>query len=142
MIVMPTVYYCATSLDGYIAESDDNIDWLTAYKGQPLGPDVEPAKGEFPATYEEFYEGVGALVSGSKTYEWVLEHMTEWPYQGKPCWILTSRESELPVPEGQDIRFNGSFEEMVASAGDGKLWIVGGGGVANQFAEAGAPRQG
>jgi dihydrofolate reductase len=134
MIVMPTVYYCATSLDGYIAESDDNIDWLTGYEGRPLGPEVEPAAGEFPATYEEFYEGVGALVSGSVTYEWVLAHIDEWPYAGKPYWVLTSRE--LPAPEGQDVRFNGSFEEMIASAGDRKLWIVGGGGVANQFAEA------
>jgi dihydrofolate reductase len=135
MIAMPTVYYCATSLDGYIAESDDNIDWLTGYEPVPLGPDVEPAAGEFPATYEEFYEGVGACVSGSVTYEWILGHIDDWPYAGKPYWVLTSRE--LAVPEGQDVRFNGSFEQMIASAGDRKLWIVGGGGVANQFAEAG-----
>jgi dihydrofolate reductase len=135
MIAMTCVYYCATSLDGYIADSDDNIDWLTGYEGVPLGPGVEPAAGEFPATYEEFYEGVGALVSGSVTYEWILEHGGDWPYPGKPCWILTSRD--LPVPEGADVRFNGSFEEMLASAGDRKLWIVGGGGVASQFAEAG-----
>jgi dihydrofolate reductase len=136
MISMPTVYYCATSLDGYIAESDDTIDWLIGYEGLPLGSEVEPVAGEFPATYEEFYEGVGAMVSGSVTYEWILEHGGEWPYDGKPYWVLTSREG-LPVPEGRDVRFNGSFEEMLASAGDRKLWIVGGGGVASQFAEAG-----
>jgi dihydrofolate reductase len=135
MITMRTVYYCAASLDGYIAESDDTIDWLTGY--EPVAPpeNVETAGPEFPASYNEFYEGVGALVSGSVTYEWVLEHGGEWPYAGKPCWVLTSRD--LPVPDGQDIRFNGSFEEMIASAGDRKLWIVGGGGVASQFAEAG-----
>jgi dihydrofolate reductase len=136
MIAMPTVYYCATSLDGYIAESDDNIDWLTGYEPAPLGPDVEPVGGEFPGTYEEFYDGVGALVSGSATYEWVLANAKDWPYDDKPFWVLTSRDG-LPVPEGRDVRFNGSFEEMLASAGERKLWIVGGGGVANQFAEAG-----
>jgi dihydrofolate reductase len=135
MIVMRSVYYCAMSLDGYIAESDDTIDWLTGYQPAPLGPGVEPVGDPFPATYDEFYEDIGALVSGSVTYEWVLEHGGDWPYAGKPCWVLTSRE--LPVPEGQDVRFNGSFEEMLASAGDKKLWIVGGGGVASQFAEAG-----
>jgi dihydrofolate reductase len=132
---MPSVYYCATSLDGYIAESDDNIDWLTGYEPAPLGPDVEPVGPEFPGSYDAFYEGVGGMVSGSVTYEWVLEHTDEWPYDDKPFWVLTSRE--LSVPEGRDVRFNGSLDEMLASAGDRKLWIVGGGGVANQFAEAG-----
>jgi dihydrofolate reductase len=135
MIVMRTVYYCATSLDGYIAESDDTIDWLTGYQPAPLGPDVEPVGGPFPEEYAEFYEGIGAMVSGSVTYEWILEYGGEWPYPGKPYWVLSSRD--LPVPEGRDVRMGGTFEEMIESAGDRKLWIVGGGGVASQFAEAG-----
>jgi dihydrofolate reductase len=135
MIVMRTVYYCATSLDGYIAESDDNIDWLTGYQPVPLGPDVEPVGGAFPEEYETFYDGIGASVSGSATYEWILANSREWPYAGKPYWVLSSRE--LPAPEGQDIRFGGTFEEMIASAAGRKLWIVGGGDVASQFAEAG-----
>jgi dihydrofolate reductase len=132
---MPSIYYCAMSLDGYIAESDDTIDWLTAYEPAPLGPEVEPVGPQFPQSYEEFYEDVGAMVSGSVTYEWVRAHVDEWPYAGKPYWVLTSRE--LEAAEGDDVRFNGSHEEMLASAGDRKLWIVGGGGVASQFAEAG-----
>jgi dihydrofolate reductase len=135
MITMPSVYYCATTLDGYIAESDDTIDWLTGYK--PVAPpaNVETVGPEFPASYDEFYDGIGAMVSGSVTYEWVLEHAGDWPYPGKPYWVLSSRE--LPVPDGQDVRFNGSFEQILESAGNRKLWIVGGGGIANQFAEAG-----
>jgi dihydrofolate reductase len=132
---MPSVYYTAVSLDGFIAESDDTLDWLTEY--EPVAPPVgfEPVGPEFPDSYEEFYADIGALVSGSVTYEWVLAHTSEWPYPGKPYWVLTSRD--LAPLEGQDIRFNGSFEEMLASAGDKKLWVVGGGGVASQFAEAG-----
>ena len=135
MIMMRSVYYCASSLDGFIAESDDTIDWLTSYQPSPLGPDVEPVGGVFPEEYAEFYDGIGALVSGSATYEWIHANLAEWPYPGKPYWVLSSRE--LPVPEGQDVRFGGTFEEMLASAGERKLWIVGGGGVASQFAEAG-----
>ena len=37
---------------------------------------------------------------GSTTYEWVLEHGGDWPYAGKPTWVLSSRE--LPKPEGED----------------------------------------
>jgi dihydrofolate reductase len=132
---MGVVYYVAQSLDGYIAETDDTIDWLQGYKPQPLGEDVEPVGEAFPAEYGAFYDGVGALVSGSVTYEWVLAHAGDWPYPGKPYWVLSSRE--LPVPDGQDVRFGSDFEEMIASAGDRKLWVVGGGNVASQFADAG-----
>ena len=37
-----TQYYCATSLDGFIAEADDNLDWLTGYNGTFDGPGAEP----------------------------------------------------------------------------------------------------
>ena len=63
-----TQYYCASTLDGYIAESDDTIDWLLKYEGSFEGDGVEPIKG----SYDRFYEGVGALVMGSVTYEFVL----------------------------------------------------------------------
>jgi dihydrofolate reductase len=132
---MPAVYYTATSLDGFIAGPGDELEWLTGYEPAAAPVGIEAVGPEFPESYDAFYEGVGAMVSGSVTYEWVLAHMSEWPYPGKPYWVLTSRE--LPVAEGQDIRFNGSFDEMLASAGERKLWIVGGGGVACQFAEAG-----
>jgi dihydrofolate reductase len=122
------VYYAAASLDGYIAESDDSIDWLTQYDSGE--PDADPMDG-----YETFYDAVGAMVSGSVTYEWVLENASSWPYPGKPFWVMSSRE--LRTLEGEDIRFGGTFDEMIASAGDRKLWVVGGGGVASQFAEAG-----
>jgi dihydrofolate reductase len=133
------VYYCAATLDGYIAEADDTIDWLTSYDGK-AGEDVEPVEGG----YDEFYERVGALVSGSVTYEWILGHMertgADWVYPGRPCWILSSRD--LPVPHGADVRIvTGAVDEleheMLASAGDRDLWVVGGGNVASQFADAG-----
>jgi dihydrofolate reductase len=132
---MTVVYYAAMSLDGFIAESDDTLDWLLGYRPQPLGEAVEPAGEGHPHDYNAFYEDVGALVSGSVTYEWILAHLGDWPYAGKPYWVLTSRE--LPAPEGQDVRFGDDFEAMIASAGDRKLWIVGGGPVASQFADAG-----
>jgi dihydrofolate reductase len=134
-------YYCAASLDGYIAEVDDTIEWLTGYEAIAPGQDVARVEGG----YEDFYAEVGALVSGSVTYEFILgqlERGSEWPYAGKPCWILSSRE--LPVPDGNgiDVRIaNGPvaelFDDMLSSAGEGNLWIVGGGNVASQFAEEG-----
>lgn len=134
-------YYCATSLDGYIATSDDSIDWLQTYEGNFEGEGVEPIKG----AYERFYEGVGALIMGATTYEFVLGHLAEdgeWPYKGKPTWILTSRDLPRPEGEGVDVRIaNASArdlcDELIAAAGERHLWIVGGGNVASQFADEG-----
>ena len=138
-----TQYYCASSLDGFIAEADDTLDWLTKYEGSYEGEEVEPGPMSGCGSYERFYERVGALVSGSATYEFVLDHMGEggdWPYAGKPCWVLSSRD--LPVPEGEDVRIVNArvadlHEEMTAAAGERNLWVVGGGNVASQFADAG-----
>jgi hypothetical protein len=45
---------------------------------------VEPIEGG----YRSFYKEVGALVSGSVTYEFILGQLeggSEWPYKAKPC---------------------------------------------------------
>ena len=140
-----TQYYVAATLDGFIADPDDNIDWLTGYRGSYEGEEAEPGPMSGGGSYEAFYEEVGALVCGSVTYEWVLEHIElpgGWPYAGKPCWVLSSRDLSVPEGEGIDIRvtqagFADLHAEMTAAAGDRNIWIVGGGGVASQFADAG-----
>ena len=131
-------YYAAQTLDGYIAESDDTLDWLMEYEGHFEGADSDANQ----AGYEAFYEGIGALVMGSVTYEFVLAHGGDWPYPGKPCWILSSRE--LPKPQGADVdvrvvsrEIPDLIDEMLDSAGERDLWIVGGGNVASQFADHG-----
>jgi dihydrofolate reductase len=145
--VATTVYYCASSLDGYIAEVDDNLDWLLNYEGSFEGDSAEAGPMSEGGGYERFYAGVRALVAGSATYEWILDHLDvagggEWPYPGKPFWVLSSRDLRLPEGEGVDVRVVDAsvgelYDEMAAAAGDGVLWVVGGGGVASQFAEEG-----
>lgn len=142
-----TVYYCACSLDGCIAEADDSLDWLTGYQGAFEDEAAEPDPMSEGGAYEDFYEGVRALVMGSSTYEWILDHLDtagggRWPYRGKPCWVLSSRQLRLPAGEGVDVRIRDAsvgelYDEMAAAAGDGGLWVVGGGGVASQFADEG-----
>src|SRR5215216_4870400 len=132
---MPTrvVYYAAMSLDGYIAEADDTLGWLIGFPGVEPGEAVQPVEGG----YDEFYEDIGALVMGSVTYEWILEHLVDggsWPYAGKASWVLSSRD--LPVPEGVEVTISDAavtdlYDEMTAAAGERKLWVVGGGNVAS-----------
>ncbi len=140
-----TQYYCAATLDGYIAEADDSLGWLMGYEGSYEGPDAEPGPMSGGGSYDAFYEGVGALVSGSATYEFVLDHLGEdgeWPYAGKPYWVLSTRD--LPAPKGAedevrivDAKVADLYDEMIAAAGERNLWVVGGGNVASQFADEG-----
>ncbi|MFM2118882.1 MAG: hypothetical protein RL722_350 [Pseudomonadota bacterium] len=132
-----TQYYTATSLDGYIATEDHSIDWL-----HTLGDIAE-------TSYPAFIAEVGALAMGSHTYEWMLGHAEEvqatvgspWPYR-QPTWVFSSR-GKLPVIPGADLRFvQGDVRPvhaaMAAAAGPGRnVWVVGGGDLAGQFADAG-----
>ncbi len=125
-----TQYYAAASLDGYIAEADGGLQWLFDAADNPLeGGD---------ANYNAFYSRVTALAVGASTYELMVGH--EWAYGSMPTWVFTHREFE--TPPGADVRFvRGSIAEhrdaMHEAAGDGVLWVVGGGELASQFAEAG-----
>ena len=83
-------------------------------------------------------DGIGALVMGSATYEFVAA-LDEWPYPDHPVWVLTSRDQR--VPDGADVRLvygpvGALHAEVCASAGGRDVWVVGGGNVASQYADA------
>lgn len=129
-----TQYYLAQTLDGYIAEPDGGMEWLYRFEGESGVEDSGSAR----ADVDRFLADVGAIAMGSTTYEHLLGG--DWPYGDRPTWVFTSRE--LPVPEGGDVRFaSGSVapvhEEIRAAAGERNVWVLGGGGLATQFAEAG-----
>jgi dihydrofolate reductase len=142
-----TVYNTATSIDGYIADPENSLEWLFSVPG---GRPEEPVSGgegaESPLDeFGEFLAGVGAICMGSATYEWILDfeklvdHPEKWEYES-PTWVFTSRD--LPAVPGKDIRFVSGdvarvHAEMVATAGDKDRWIVGGGDLVGQFFDAG-----
>jgi dihydrofolate reductase len=132
---MPTQFYTASSLDGFIATEDDSLDWLF-----PLGDIADMG-------YAAFIAEVGALAMGSATYEWMLRHAqtvsaetgAAWPYT-QPTWVFSSRT--LPAVPGATLHFvQGDVRPvhaaMRAAAGGKNLWVVGGGDLAGQFHDAG-----
>lgn len=130
---MTTIYYTATSLDGFIADPHNSLDWLFKLEG------------EGDRDYPEFIKDVGAIAMGSTTYEWVLNHEKlletgkPWPYQ-QPTWIFTTRN--LPTIPGADIRFvRGDVRPvhaaMVQAANGKNVWLVGGGELVGQFHDHG-----
>lgn len=80
---MKATVFIGTSLDGYIAREDGNIDWLTAF------PDLGEDYG-----YHEFIKTVDALVMGRNTYDTVLG-FEEWK-PSVPTIVLTNRPSPVP----------------------------------------------
>jgi dihydrofolate reductase len=127
---MALVYFTASSLDGFVVDEADSLDWL-------LSRDVDP---DGPFGYQAFAKSVGALVMGSSTYEWLLVNQPgDWMYE-QPSWVLTSRPGV--VAEGHPVQtFDGAvtelYPQLVAAAGDRDVWLVGGGAAAAQFVTAG-----
>lgn len=139
-----TIYNTATSIDGFIADPGNSLEWLFAVPG---GDPEEVGEGEETPLDEmgEFFAGVGAVCMGSTTYEWILEHEQalehpeKWEYT-MPTWVFTSRD--LPAVPGADIRFASGdvasvHAEMAAAAGERDRWIMGGGELVGKFADAG-----
>jgi dihydrofolate reductase len=124
-----TQYYTATTLDGFIAGPDNSLDWLFTRKRDEGGA----------LTYAEFYANVGAIAMGSTTYEWILEHGSGWPYD-VPSWVFTHRKLRLPPDAAIELttaEVSAVHEQMLDAAAGKNLWIVGGGDLAGQFADAG-----
>jgi dihydrofolate reductase len=132
-----TQYYTASTLDGYIADAQHSLDWLFTRDQDRAGI----------LNYDEFFAGIGALAMGSTTYEWVLDHELagkdpaewKWPYD-IPSWVFTHRQLTT-VPQA-DVRFASGavapvHAEMLRAAEGKNVWIVGGGDLAGQFADAG-----
>jgi dihydrofolate reductase len=131
-----TQYYTATTLDGFIADGNNSLDWL-----------FEVDRGEEgEQSFAAFFADVGAMAMGATTYEWVLDHERllddpgKWRgYYGEtPCWVFTHRA--LPAVPGAAITFvegdvGPVHEEMTSAAGGKNVWLVGGGDLVGQFAD-------
>ena len=133
-----TQYYTATTLDGYIADQSNSLDWLF---------EVDRGTGD-DDSFSAFFAGVGAMAMGRTTYEWVLEHERVLDEPGKwrgwygatPSWVFTHRD--LPSVPGATVSFvEGDVAPVhatMAEAADGKnIWLVGGGDLVGQFADQG-----
>jgi dihydrofolate reductase len=127
----------ATTIDGRIADEHDSLAWLFAVPGSS------------EAEHEIATPDATVQVMGSTTYEWLLEqgemlaHPEKWAefFGATPVFVFTSRT--LPVPAGAEVRFvNASVADALPAireaAGDGDVWVLGGGDLAGQFLDADA----
>jgi dihydrofolate reductase len=91
--------FVGTSLDGFIARTNDDLDWLPADGGEPHG-------------YTEFLATVDALVIGRRTFEKVLT-FDHWPYDDKRVFVLSSRTLAPAPAEALVERLSGAPTDIV-----------------------------
>jgi dihydrofolate reductase len=97
---MKVSVFVGTSLDGFLARSNGDLDFLPADGGEPHG-------------YDEFMASVDALVIGRKTFETVLDYPI-WPYGDKRVVVLSSRPVDFSAVRGA----TGMVEQMAGAPAD------------------------
>jgi dihydrofolate reductase len=116
---MANIVYIATSLDGYIADKNNNVDWLHSI----------PNPDNSDMGYHEHLSMIDALVMGRNTLELVLSFGIEWPYS-KPVFVLSNTMTSVPKGyEDKITLIKGELTTIVKdlnSKGFNHLYIDGG----------------
>ena len=109
--------FIASSLDGYIAKENGDIDWL-------------PQTGEFG--YDDFIKSVDTVVMGKTTYYQVLT-FGNYPYKDKKSFVFTRNSNQN---KDENSKFVSDVEKFVKdgfpNAGD-NIWLVGGAEIISSF---------
>jgi dihydrofolate reductase len=115
---MKASVFVGTSVDGFIARQDGDLDWLPAGGGEPHG-------------YDEFIATVDTIVIGRKTFETVLG-FDSWPYGDKRVVVLSSERIDLSAAAargGRVEQMGGDPAQIVSSLaarGAHHLYVDGG----------------
>ncbi|TQR28434.1 dihydrofolate reductase [Lysinibacillus sphaericus] len=115
------ILFIATSLDGFIAKENDDLQWL------------EETEGEGDAGYSDMYQSIDTIIMGKRTYDYVVDHIEPFPYSDKKCYVFTTSRS------GKNEHVEFVNEEVVAftkklTEQDGsKIWMVGGAEILDAF---------
>ena len=120
--------FIGTSLDGYIARPDGDVEWLTA-------PAEAAESGDMG--YHAFMAGVDTLAMGRNTYEKVLSFGEEaWPYGDVDVAVVSTT---LPPDADPRVTVYRSLAELVAGLEErgAKHVYVDGGRLIQSFLRAG-----
>lgn len=115
------ILYIGTSLDGFIAKEDDDLQWL--YE----------TEGEGDNGYTEMYQTIDTIIMGKRTYDYIMEHTKNFPYPNKLCYVFTTTEngsSEHVEFVNEDVV---EFTKKLKKQEGSKIWMVGGAGILDAF---------
>ena len=113
---MKITVFVGTSVDGFIARTNGDLDFLPEGGGEPHG-------------YSDFIASVDAIVIGRNTFEKVLT-FDGWPYASKRVVVLSSRPVDLSLAIGGVVeQMAGPPVDIVsrlAASGAKHLYVDGG----------------
>jgi len=112
------ILYIASSLDGYIARENGDVDWL------PINTD---------SGYDNFYKSIDTVIMGKKTYDQILT-FGDYPYKGKKSYVFTRNDS---LTKDENVEFASNVEEFSRNlvSSKGNIWLVGGSELFSAFLE-------
>lgn len=94
-----TILYIAMSLDGYIAKPNDNLDFLEM---------VQQTNEDYG--YRDFMNNIDTIITGRKTYDWVMNMAKVYPNADKKTYIITKQKRES---NGNLEFYKGDLKELV-----------------------------
>ena len=123
------VLFIAMSLDGYIADQNGSVDWLSGQCNEVENED----------TYSQFVKDIDTVVMGWTTYQQIVTELSpsEWVYSDFMSYVITHKERAST----DSIRFvHESPSDLVRrlKEKDGKdIWICGGASIVQQLMQDG-----
>ncbi|WP_339867238.1 dihydrofolate reductase family protein [uncultured Algoriphagus sp.] len=116
---MKNSVFIATSLDGFIAGKNDELDWLSTF------PEID----HIDIGFNEFTAGIDALLMGRNTFEVVAAFEGEWFYK-KPVFVWSNSLTVIPEKlKDKAFLVKGNIMEVLAEIhgkGFHNLYIDGG----------------
>jgi dihydrofolate reductase len=120
-----TLLHIATSLDGYVAGPNDEIEWLNRYNNVDYG-------------LQEFLNRVGAIIMGRRSYDIGVEQkwFSQFNY-GVPIFVVT-HDQPVSINKDAEVIFvtlgiETAHRQAKSKAGDKNVWIFGGANIAQQY---------
>lgn len=113
--------HIAVSLDGFIATSDNELEWLP---------------NDIKATLFKQYIIADALIMGANTYHYIFEHWGGWPYKDKQTFVVSHHNTNVTPNCGVKFLTNGLLDEIYKLKHKTDLLVVGGGSLITTLIKA------
>lgn len=118
------VFYGAITLDGYLADENNSLNWL-------FETDTDDK-----STYDEFIKQVDSVVMGRVTYEEVLKLVENEPLYPEQEVFVFTRDKNQHFPDVNTIHVDPVAFINELKKREGKaIWIVGGGNLLKPLLE-------
>lgn len=119
--------YIATTLDGYIAKNDGNLDWLHDL----------PNTNQSDFGYGEFISGIDTLIMGRSTYDAIIGFGIEWPYKDSITYVVSQNKDLVLSSPNTHLLNELSAEQIdqIKNSSTKGIWLVGGGQLVSHFLE-------